>query len=188
MKVPELQDDESSGIKWSKSLKDFIERCLEKDGMKRFGPNKMLNHPFIKKSMTRIPQPNLEKFVAEVWGWNYIGVGGGGNSTPITAHPNNNNNNNVNSSTPISAVGGSTIPFNNGHAGSNLNLSGLRQAPNSIVTKPLDGVNSTSDGLGVAQPIEIKPRLKLNDDRTQEEIVEARLREADVGLIGSPTE
>ncbi|EPQ28145.1 uncharacterized protein PFL1_04472 [Pseudozyma flocculosa PF-1] len=72
MKVPELQDDERAGIKWGKALRDFIERCLEKEPTKRPGPNKMISHPFIRKSETRQPQPDIAKFVADVWGWPYL--------------------------------------------------------------------------------------------------------------------
>ncbi|KAJ1018148.1 hypothetical protein NDA16_005014 [Ustilago loliicola] len=65
MKVPELQDDEKAGVKWSRALRDFIERCLEKEPTKRPGPHKMISHPFIKKSETRQPQPDIAKFVAD---------------------------------------------------------------------------------------------------------------------------
>ncbi len=40
MKVPELQDDEQAGVKWSRAMKDFIERCLEKEPTKRPGPHR----------------------------------------------------------------------------------------------------------------------------------------------------
>lgn len=69
MKVPELQDDERAGVKWGRALKDFIERCLERDPTKRPGPNKMMSHPFVRKSETRQPQPDIARFVADVWGW-----------------------------------------------------------------------------------------------------------------------
>lgn len=71
MKTPELQDDPEAGIKWSRALRDFIERCLEKDPEARLGPKKMLSHPFVRNSETRQPQPDVGKFVADVWGWPY---------------------------------------------------------------------------------------------------------------------
>ncbi|GAK66774.1 STE protein kinase [Moesziomyces antarcticus] len=72
MKVPELQDDDKAGVKWSRALRDFIERCLEKEPTKRPGPHKMISHPFIRKSETRQPQPDIAKFVADVYGWSYL--------------------------------------------------------------------------------------------------------------------
>uniref|UniRef100_V5GS16 Protein kinase n=1 Tax=Kalmanozyma brasiliensis (strain GHG001) TaxID=1365824 RepID=V5GS16_KALBG len=72
MKVPELQDDEKAGVKWSRALRDFIERCLEKEPTKRPGPHKMISHPFIRKSETRQPQPDIAKFVADIYGWSYL--------------------------------------------------------------------------------------------------------------------
>lgn len=71
MKTPEIQDDPEAGIKWSRALRDFIERCLEKQGERRLGPKKMLTHPFARKSETRQPQPDVAKFVHEVHGWPY---------------------------------------------------------------------------------------------------------------------
>lgn len=91
MKTPEIQDDADANIKWSRALRDFIERCLEKEGERRLGPKKMLTHPFVRKSETRQPQPDVAKFVHEVHGWPYEGA-----TTTATATP-----------TPTSAVAAS---------------------------------------------------------------------------------
>ncbi|CAO1614227.1 unnamed protein product [Parajaminaea phylloscopi] len=85
MKTPELQDDPAGGIKWSRALRDFIERCLEKDPEARLGPKKMLTHPFVRKSETRQPQPDVGKFVADVWGWPYPAGCPTAVSTPTSA-------------------------------------------------------------------------------------------------------
>lgn len=69
MEVPELKDDPAAGIRWTKMFRDFLEHCFEKDGNKRYGPSKMLNHPWMKKAISRVPQPDVARFVAEVWGW-----------------------------------------------------------------------------------------------------------------------
>ena len=169
MKVPELKDDEAAGVKWSKALRDFIERCLEKDGTKRPGPNKMMSHPFIKKSETRVPQPDLGRFVAEVWGW----PSPESQATSISTH------NTPTSTDPVHPLGRSFS---------------LRQAPKPDAT-PTPAVPSlpalTKDAAG-------KPQLKLTNldtiggidpqGRTAADRTAAKMREADLGLVGSPTE
>ncbi|KAK0547333.1 Protein kinase C signaling pathway involved MAPKK protein [Tilletia horrida] len=100
MEIPQLKDDESGtggGVKWTKSMRDFISRTLEKDAAKRYGPGRMLQHPWIKKSRERVPQPDIGKFVSEVWGWSDADANGGdaapalgtrqGNATPVSPLP-----------------------------------------------------------------------------------------------------
>ncbi|KAE8227720.1 hypothetical protein CF326_g7375 [Tilletia indica] len=78
MEIPQLKDEPAKGVKWSKMMRDFIERTLEKDPAKRPGPVRMISHPWIRKSEERLPQPDIAKFLAEVWGWGGGEPGGGG--------------------------------------------------------------------------------------------------------------
>jgi mitogen-activated protein kinase kinase len=95
MPTPELNDDSVAGIKWSRGLRDFIDRCLDKNGETRLGPKKMLTHPFIKKSEARIPPADVGKFVAEVYGWPVASSAGSSDaaskansSVPTSVQPN----------------------------------------------------------------------------------------------------
>ncbi|KDN39406.1 Pkinase-domain-containing protein [Tilletiaria anomala UBC 951] len=179
MKVPELQDDESVGVKWSKALRDFIARCLEKDGIKRPGPIKMMSHPFVKKSQTRVPQPDLARFVAEVWGW-----------PEPDSHGSVSTHNTPTSTEPLLPIG---------------RTFSLRQAP-----KPSEQVGvaearaqaaapSTSSSSISARPAPDAPtrlsvaglgpvNLRDLEGRTAADRTAAKMREADLGLVGSPTE
>ncbi|KAK0557008.1 Protein kinase C signaling pathway involved MAPKK protein [Tilletia horrida] len=94
MEIPQLMDDPEKGIKWSRPMRDFIQRTLEKDQNKRPGPGRMLQHPWIRRSEERQPQPDIARFVAEVWGWDYPAPGSGssatgpiGNATPSSPAP-----------------------------------------------------------------------------------------------------
>ncbi|CAJ0646040.1 13507_t:CDS:2 [Entrophospora sp. SA101] len=62
--APKLSDE----FPWSENLKDFLRVCLEKDGKLRPTPREMLDHPFIKKSLTK--EVDLERWIKEVWEWN----------------------------------------------------------------------------------------------------------------------
>lgn len=192
--IPELVDDLEHGIKWSRSFKDFIERCLEKDGGKRLGPDRMLGHPFLKKMREKEKLAGngeegiieIARFVEEVWGW------GTGVETPTSTTSN---------SKPESLK--ISISSNLNTSASSSSPSKTRQAPSPIITTSLkqpQEVKSTNDQSGddsleaSSKPIQINQsstaRSKSQDEsiRTAEERVEARLREADVGLVGSPTE
>ncbi|CAD6899833.1 unnamed protein product [Tilletia controversa] len=74
MDIPQLKDEPAKGVKWSKMMRDFIERTLEKDPGKRPGPVRMIQHPWIRRSEEREPQPDIGKFLAEVWGWTGTGA------------------------------------------------------------------------------------------------------------------
>jgi len=68
MDTPLLADNPNEGIKWTKSIQDFVvNQCLEKDPSKRPGPKELLKHPWILKSESW--KPNLEQWVASVWEW-----------------------------------------------------------------------------------------------------------------------
>lgn len=178
MKVPELQDDEKAGIKWGKALRDFIERCLEKEASKRPGPNKMMSHPFIRKSETRQPQPDIAKFVADVWGWPYL---------PCTI-----------AAQQETAAGGDTPT----RSGSLARIPSVRTAPvaGAGVGGPFTELSPAScAGKGVVvggSGGRAMPQISVQtaglergaEARTLEERVAAKMREADVGLVGSPTE
>ncbi|KAL9937978.1 hypothetical protein V8E36_003523 [Tilletia maclaganii] len=88
MDIPQLKDDPEIGVKWSRPMRDFIERTLEKDPGKRPGPGRMLQHPWIRRSEERQPQPDIAGFVAAVWGWPSCSKEGSkdgyGNATPST--------------------------------------------------------------------------------------------------------
>nr|CAG8519770.1 14738_t:CDS:2 [Entrophospora candida] len=57
--APKLSDE----FPWSENLKDFLRVCLEKDGKLRPTPKEMLDHPFIKKSLTK--EVDLERWIKE---------------------------------------------------------------------------------------------------------------------------
>lgn len=219
MNVPELKDDPAAGVKWTKVFKDFLEHCLEKDGNQRFGPVKMLNHPWMKKAMARVPQPDVGKFVAEVWGW----------QSPVSAvSPPS-----ATSSTALSASSSAEpAPNPQGHVvvAENITVPGLgrvaslRKAPSPLV--PLaSAMRSTGDqssnGASTSMKEETIPEEPLHSDvksqsrpqpnrlpglslfsekgfidsegidaegRTPQDRAKARQREADVGLVGSPTQ
>lgn len=63
------------------------QQCLEKNPESRPAPRKMLTHPFIRKSETRQPQPNVGKFVADVWEWPYAAVEGDATSSRANPSP-----------------------------------------------------------------------------------------------------
>ncbi|KAN0063914.1 Protein kinase C signaling pathway involved MAPKK protein [Thecaphora frezii] len=167
MKVPELQDDERAGIKWGKALRDFIERCLEKEPTKRPGPNKMISHPFIRKSETRQPQPDIAKFVADVWGWPYL---------PSTV-----------AAQQQQAADGQTPTQSSAPRGLE-RIPSVRSAP-VAATAPAIGsaVPRISVDANVPQPSVILHGPEATERRTAEEKLAAKMREADIGLVGSPT-
>lgn len=236
MKVPELQDDEKAGVKWSRALRDFIERCLEKEPTKRPGPHKMISHPFIKKSETRQPQPDIAKFVADVYGWSYLpsSIANQQQQTPtqatasgatlgripsvrsapvaaaalsaVTGQPTRQRStlrtpsSQLDASpslTPVSRTEGkeSAIPFNPASASSR-----TRTLPK--ISVAVDGGRSNQEDvaeLDTAQhaaatldttsdaPLFAGRARSHSEYRSQEERLAAKMREADVGLIGSPT-
>jgi len=67
MRTPELKDDPEQGVKWTKSIQDFVRLCLEKDPQQRPAPSILLQHPWIKKSESR--HPDMAAWVAQVWEW-----------------------------------------------------------------------------------------------------------------------
>lgn len=66
--LPKLEDNEAQNIKWSRALRDFLDRCLVRDGTVRPPPRVLLNHPVVKRSET-IPSSDMARFVANVWKW-----------------------------------------------------------------------------------------------------------------------
>jgi mitogen-activated protein kinase kinase len=179
MKVPELKDDAASGVKWTRIFKDFLENCLEKDGTKRYGPIKMLNHPFMKKSITRNPQPNIAKFVADVWGWDYE----------------------EEESTTSSSSLSHKKPIIEPTLMENVDVPGLgrvasiRKAPSPLIHGSSDSVRAVPSRLPSLAPIpastisnQVSSPTIDAEGRTATERAQAKQREADVGLIGSPVE
>ena len=65
MPAPELADEPSEGIKWSKSFRHFLLCCLEKDPSKRASPRQMLTHPWIAGQRSKTVK--MDKFVRECW-------------------------------------------------------------------------------------------------------------------------
>lgn len=65
MPAPELADEPSEGIKWSKSFRHFLLCCLEKDPRKRASPRQMLTHPWIAGQRSKTVK--MDKFVRECW-------------------------------------------------------------------------------------------------------------------------
>lgn len=65
MPAPELADEPSEGIKWSKSFRHFLLCCLEKDPRKRASPRQMLTHPWIAGQRNKTVK--MAKFVRECW-------------------------------------------------------------------------------------------------------------------------
>lgn len=68
--LPTLEDDQAQGIKWSRSLRDLVDRCLVRDGASRVGPRCLLHHPLILRA-EQIPNADMARFVAHVWNWPY---------------------------------------------------------------------------------------------------------------------
>lgn len=66
--LPTLEDDEVHHIKWSRALRDFLNRCLVRDGNERATPRVLLAHPVVKRSEA-IPSGDMARFVASVWKW-----------------------------------------------------------------------------------------------------------------------
>ncbi|KAJ1017912.1 hypothetical protein NDA13_006523 [Ustilago tritici] len=239
MKVPELQDDEKASVKWSRALRDFIERCLEKEPTKRPGPHKMISHPFIKKSETRQPQPDIAKFVADVYGWSYLpsSVANQQQQTPTQATASGGTLGRIPSvrSAPVAAAALSAVTSQPTRQASTLRASSsqldaspfltpvsrtgaedsaapINPAPAStrICTLPKISIAvdcgrsqqqpDTAVSLGTAQgaatttldtasdaPVFAGRARSDSQHRSQEERLAAKMREADVGLIGSPT-
>nr|ALM02102.1 Mkk- like MAPKK [Ustilago esculenta] len=233
MKVPELQDDEKAGVKWSRALRDFIERCLEKEPTKRPGPHKMISHPFIRKSETRQPQPDIAKFVADVYGWSYLpsSIANQQQQTPTQATASSGSLGRIPSvrSAPVAAVALSAVtgqqrqlaipsasgaqldaspsltpvvteavqlgtPTHEQHASSSSRLRALPKisvavdgarlqqhdlAPLATAQAAFEPASGTS--LFLAGP------MSPSQHRSQEERLAAKMREADIGLVGSPT-
>ncbi|SJX65472.1 related to MKK1-MAP kinase kinase [Sporisorium reilianum f. sp. reilianum] len=216
MKVPELQDDEAAGVKWSRALRNFIERCLEKEPTKRPGPHKMISHPFIRKSETRQPQPDIAKFVADVYGWSYLPTSIASQQqqrTPTQATSNRGSLARIPSvrSAPVAsaALTAMTSQQPQPHSQEPLpvpqvtttqldaspSLTPVRtEASQQMRTLPKISVaveggrhsQQVADEAGVASFTAARPRSR-SQQRSQEERLAAKLREADVGLVGSPT-
>ncbi|KAH8928158.1 Pkinase-domain-containing protein [Atractiella rhizophila] len=68
MEVPKLEDNEAEGVKWTKYIRDFINVCLEKDPANRPTPQRLLTHPWIKRSEAK-PNDFLEGWLKSIWGW-----------------------------------------------------------------------------------------------------------------------
>ncbi|SHO78204.1 Similar to S.cerevisiae protein MKK2 (MAPKK involved in the protein kinase C signaling pathway) [Malassezia sympodialis ATCC 42132] len=68
--LPTLADDQAQGIKWSRSLRDLVDRCLVRDGALRVGPRYLLHHPLILRA-EQISNADMARFVAQVWNWPY---------------------------------------------------------------------------------------------------------------------
>lgn len=66
--VPVLQDDEAHGVKWSRAMRDFLDRCLARDGSARPTATALLHHPIAKRGEA-IPSTDMARFVASVWKW-----------------------------------------------------------------------------------------------------------------------
>ena len=66
--LPTLEDTEQ--IRWSRSLRDFVDRCLERDGAIRVAPLTLLAHPLIRRA-EHISNTDMARFVASVWRWDY---------------------------------------------------------------------------------------------------------------------
>lgn len=181
MKVPELKDDEASGVKWSKAFKDFLENCLEKDGTRRYGPVKMLNHPFIKKSISRAPQPNIAKFVADVWGWDYaeedIQLQQQQAQAPSLAA----------SPAAVFMVAPTAPAMENVLVPGIGRVASIRKAPSPLAPPSRAPSLAPISAQTKTQPPS-EPNLVDAEGRTAVERAQAKKREADVGLIGSPTE
>lgn len=190
MKTPELKDDEKSGVKWTKAFKDFLDMCLEKDGIKRYGPVKMLNHPFIKKSIMRVPQPNLAKFVAEVWGWPYDDVAvinseNISNTISPSAHASANNeavmeNVDVPGIGRVASLRRAPVPNLPGSGAGILRLQ-ITKAP----APTLGDVHEVSKS-ATSQTTRSSDSFDA-EGRTAIERAQAKKREAEIGLVGSPT-
>lgn len=210
MKVPELQDDEVAGIKWSKALRNFIETCLVKDPARRPGPVKMMGHPFIKRSESRQPPTDIAKFVADVWEWPPpVAHSGHAVNSPIDTPTSSNSGGSGNS------AGTASSHFIPGAKGVNVpglgRVASIRQAPSPLsATTSTASPTPTSSLMEGAAPARRVPNLSLVTDRKLRKDTEmmdqdsdlgdtsgesswirqqeAKMREADVGLVGSPTE
>ena len=66
--LPTLEDDEAHHIRWSRALRDFLDRCLVRDGAARATPRILLHHPVVRRSES-IPSADMARFVAQVWKW-----------------------------------------------------------------------------------------------------------------------
>ena len=64
--LPTLESNDQ--IRWSRSLRDFVDRCLERDGTKRDSPRVLLQHPLVRRA-EMIPNSDMARFVASVWNW-----------------------------------------------------------------------------------------------------------------------
>ena len=237
MKVPELQDDEKAGVKWSRALRDFIERCLEKEPTKRPGPHKMISHPFIRKSETRQPQPDIAKFVADVYGWSYLPSSIAqqqqqqqtptqatassatlgripsvrsapvaaaalsavtGQQRPLTVAQPASATTQLDASPSLTPIGSEAVPLGAPvEPGAAPSSSRLRTLPK--ISVAVDGARTEHHGLATVAAVATacesdrgasafpgRPRSH-SQHRSQEERLAAKMREADVGLVGSPT-
>ncbi|PWY97750.1 Pkinase-domain-containing protein [Testicularia cyperi] len=222
MKVPELQDDDKAGIKWSRALRDFIERCLEKEPAKRPGPHKMTGHPFIRKSETRQPQPDIAKFVADVWGWSYLPstieqqqqqqTPTQANASALSRMPS------VRSAPiampsalstgaapalppptrqPPATAANVDVPQITAHLAPSPSPSSSAVSPSASHARlrelpKIAMPNTHATDAGMSDTSAVLPAVAVEHEtsrhRSQEERLAARMREADVGLIGSPTQ
>lgn len=62
---PRLEDEPELGVKWSDSFRHFLRVCLEREGARRPGPARMLEHPWavaiVRKSC------DMARWIEEVW-------------------------------------------------------------------------------------------------------------------------
>ncbi|WFD01290.1 mitogen-activated protein kinase kinase [Malassezia yamatoensis] len=66
--LPRLEDELAHNIKWSRALRDFLDRCLVREGTARATPRALLHHPVVKRSEA-IPNSDMARFIAMVWRW-----------------------------------------------------------------------------------------------------------------------
>lgn len=183
MRTPELKDDSFAGIKWTRAFRDFIEHCLEKNGAKRYGPSKMLNHPWLKKSMARTPQVDVGKFVAEVWGW----------TSPSAENPSTvlAENVDVPGLGRVSSLRKAPSPLPPAPSAKNILPGLLEEVPSQQDKVESDACKAPSPRFGPGLSL-VTEKGAVNENgvdqegRTPRDRAEARQREADVGLIGSP--
>ena len=66
--LPQLEDDEAHGIRWSRAFRDLVDRCLVRGGRTRAGPDILIMHPAVRRG-AQVPNSDIARFVARVWGW-----------------------------------------------------------------------------------------------------------------------
>lgn len=63
--APILQDEPEYGVKWSDSLRHFLQLCLERDRLQRPSPRQMLDHPWV-IGINKKPV-DMERWIEQVW-------------------------------------------------------------------------------------------------------------------------